>query len=91
MSDCRPDISGEITFPDNRVAILVRLTDDLPVVQPAAADHDRPACRPVIPTDVLVDARRSPKFAHPDEHGMIQHPALLQVTHQSGDTLIQNR
>ena len=45
----------------------------------AAADHDRPAARPVIAAGVLVDARRAAELAHPHEDGVLPHAAIDQV------------
>ena len=44
----------------------------LAVLHSAAANHDRPASRPVIAARVLVDPRRAAELAHPDDRGGIE-------------------
>src|SRR5579875_2104910 len=46
-------------------AVFAGRAEDLAALDGAAAQHDRPAPRPVIAAGVLIDARRSAKLAHP--------------------------
>ena len=43
----------------------------------------------MITTDVLIDTRRTTKFAHPHKHGVVQHSPLFEISRDRGNTLVQ--
>ena len=70
-------------------AVFVGGADDLAVFHAAAADHDRPASRPVIAARVLIDPRRAAELTHPDDRGRLEQPAVGQVGDQRRHALVE--
>ena len=74
---------------DDVDAVLVGGADDLAVLHAAAADHDRPASRPVIAARVLIDPRRAAELTHPDDRRGIEQPPVGQVGDQGRHALVE--
>src|SRR5262249_34882521 len=63
-------------------ALVIGIADDLAAFDAAAGEHGGPGSAVVIATAIVVDARRSAELAHPDDQGVIEEAAVLQVADQ---------
>src|SRR5205814_605889 len=65
--------------------------DNLPHAQTAPRQGERGQRRPVIAASIVVDARRSPKFAGNYQENLILKAALVDVFDEGGDRVIDLR
>ena len=83
VADAEPGSSPDVH------AVLAGGAVDLTALDGPAADHDRPAARPVIAAAVLVDARRAAELAHPHDDGVLPHAAVVQILDQGAHALVE--
>lgn len=78
----------------NRTAITLGGANDLAVAKPAAREAHRHHGRPVVTSVGAVlgaESRGPAKLAHGDDQHVVQHPAIVEVTDQGRDEMVEHR
>src|SRR6516225_8263391 len=63
----------------DRGTVIIGGADGLAAADGAAANHHRPAAGPVVAAGILIDARRTAEFTHPQDDRILPHAAVDKV------------